>query len=192
MTSIAKAAAGTAAGLWLLLASVALGSQSERPAPPRDLGATPPAAVVPRVEFVFEFHVGLDPVVTVGDTPSGRRQYIPIKGGTIAGPKLSGEVLPGGWDYQLALADGCMLLTADYFIRAADGTVIHVLNGGPSCNVAGERSLFHPRFEAPKGPHEWLNRGTFVATLEVQRDAVPAGAPPAGPRAIRLRIFQVK
>jgi len=185
-------AALSAAGLWLLLAVDARGAQADRPAPPKDLGAPPPAAVVPRVEFAFEFHVALDPVVTVGETPVGRRQFIPIKGGTIAGPKLSGEVLPGGWDYQLALADGCMLLTADYFVRAADGTTSHVLNGGPSCNVAGERSLFHPRFEAPKGPHEWLNRGTFVATLEVERAAAPPGSPPPGPRAIRLRIFQVK
>jgi uncharacterized protein DUF3237 len=162
-------------------------------AAPKDLGAQPAASITPRVEFAFEFHVNLSPPVVMGETPSGRRQYIPIAGGEIAGPRLVGEVLSGGWDYQLALANGCSWLSADYFIRAVDGTVIHVLNEGPSCNVAGERSLFHPRFEAPKGPHDWLSRGTFVATLEVERadSPTPAG-PPQAPRAIRLKIFQVK
>jgi hypothetical protein len=151
------------------------------------------AQPTPTIEFAFEFHVKLLPAVVVGETPQGRRQYIPIAGGPIAGPKFTGEVLPGGWDYQLALSDGCSWLSADYFIKATDGTVIHVLNEGPSCNVAGERSLFRPRFEAPKGKYDWMSRGTFVATLEVERPepASPA-SPPASPSAIRLKIYQVK
>jgi hypothetical protein len=147
---------------------------------------------MPKVEFAFEFQVNLAPAVVVGETPFGRRQYIPIKGGPIAGPRFTGEVLSGGWDYQLALANGCSWLSADYFIRATDGTIIHVLNEGPSCNVAGERSLFRPRFEAPKGPHEWMSRATFVATLEVDRPPAPAAGPPPSPTGIRLKIYQVK
>ena len=147
----------------------------------------------PRVEFAFEFRVSLAPVVSLGETPAGQRRYIPITGGVIVGPKLTGEILAGGWDYQLSLANGCSHLAADYFIRAADGTVIHVLNEGPSCNVQGERSIFHPRFEAPKATHDWLNRGTFVATLEVE-PAAPAtsGQAPQSPRGIRLKIYQLK
>jgi hypothetical protein len=182
-----------AAALLLIGCGSAAAQQPDRAAAPKDLGAQPPASVAPRAEFAFEFHVNLLPAVVVGDTPSGRRQYIPIAGGTIAGPKFRGEVLSGGWDYQLALSNGCSWLSADYFIRAADGPIIHVLNEGPSCNVAGERSLFRPRFEAPKGAYEWMSRGTFVATLEVERPEpqTPAG-PPASPRAIRLKIYQVK
>jgi uncharacterized protein DUF3237 len=158
----------------------------------QEVGAAPPASMTPRVEFAFEFRVNLSPPVVVGETPFGRRQYIPIAGGPIAGPKFNGEVLSGGWDYQLALGNGCSWLSADYFIRAKDGTVIHVLNEGPNCAVAGERSLFRPRFEAPKGAYDWMNRGSFVATLEVDRAEVAPGAPPAPPRAIRLKIYQLK
>lgn len=171
-------------GAALLLAIASAGAQ--------EVGAPPPASLTPRAEFAFEFRVNLLPPVVVGETPFGRRQYIPIAGGPIAGPKFNGEVLPGGWDYQLAMGNGCSWLSADYFIRARDGTVIHVLNEGPNCSVAGERSLFRPRFEAPKGTYDWMTRGSFVATLEVERAESAPGAPPAPPRAIRLKIYQLK
>jgi hypothetical protein len=184
----------------VLLASVlAVAASAAQPGPPggpsAPLGAQPPADVIPRVEFVFEERVTLSPAVVLGETPFGRRQYIPITGGTIAGPKLKGEVIPGGWDFQLGLQGGCGTLSADYFLRADDGTIIHILNESFSCGMGGgngERSFFRPKFEAPKGPHDWLNRGSFVALLELERPSTPpaAGAPPA--MAIRIKFFQIK
>jgi hypothetical protein len=176
---------------------VAMGATAQQPAPPppATLGTPPPAAVMPRVEFAFEFRVTLSPAVVLGETAVGRRQYIPITGGTIAGPKFTGEVIPGGWDYQLGLPGGCGTLTADYFVRATDGTVIHILNESFSCGMGGpggERSFFRPRFEAPKGPHEWLTRATFVATLELDRSSAPP-APGVAPGlgAIRIKFYQI-
>ncbi len=172
-------------------------AQSAGAAPaPGELGAQPAASAVPHLEFAFEFRVTLAPAVVVGDTLYGKRQYIPITGGAIAGPKFSGEVLPGGWDYQLIFSPGCANLSADYFVRATDGTVIHVLNEGMSCGGGGknpEPSYFRPRFEAPKGPHDWLTRSTFIATLELERpaNAEPGKAPPPL-GAIRLKFYQVK
>jgi Protein of unknown function (DUF3237) len=177
---------------------VALSATAQQPAAvPAPLGAQPPAAAIPRIEFAFEFRVTLAPAVVLGETALGRRQYIPITGGTIAGPKFSGEVIPGGWDYQLGLAGGCGTLSADYFVRATDGTVIHILNEAFNCGVGGqggERSFFRPRFEAPKGPHEWLTRATFVATLELERPATPpvSGAAPPALGAIRIKFYQVR
>jgi Protein of unknown function (DUF3237) len=179
-----------------LLCTAATAQQPGAVPAPVPLGTPPPADVVPRTEFAFEFRVTLAPPVVLGETVMGRRQYIPITGGTIAGPKFSGEVIPGGWDYQLGLAGGCGTLTADYFVRATDGTVIHILNEAFNCGIGapgGERSFFRPRFEAPKGPHEWLNRATFVATLELERPVTPPppGTPPAL-GAIRIKFYQVK
>ncbi len=179
----------------LLIAMTATAQQPGTAPPPAPLGTQPPAAVIPRVEFAFEFRVTLAPAVVLGETALGRRQYIPITGGTIAGPKLSGEVIPGGWDFQLGLPGGCGTLTADYFVRATDGTVIHILNESFSCGggPGSERSFFRPRFEAPKGAHEWLTRATFVATLELDRPATPpaAGAAPTL-GAIRIKFYQIK
>lgn len=162
---------------------------------PPVLGAQPAAEIMPKVEFVFEERVTLSPPVVLGETPFGRRQYIGITGGTVAGPKLKGEVVPGGWDYQLKLNDGCGTLSADYFLRADDGTLIHIVNEAYSCGpnaVTGERFFFRPKFEAPKGPHEWLNRSSFVALLEVEPPvaATAGGSPPT--MAIRIKFFQVK
>jgi len=181
--------------LWGLFATSALAQQpAAAPAPPPllPLGTAPPAAQQPHLEFVFEERVTLSPAVVLGDTAFGHRQYIPITGGTIAGPKLKGEVIPGGWDFQLGLANGCRTLTADYFIRAEDGTVIHILNQGTMC--PGQRGFFRPTFEAPKGPHDWLTGGTFVVTLELDTTgATPAqGGGPPQLGAIRLKFYQVK
>lgn len=181
----------------LLLPFLLVGSAAFAQNAAPELGAMPDAAVFPKVEFVFEERVTLAPATVLGETALGHRQYIPITGGTIAGPKLQGRVIPGGWDYQLRYEGGCGTLSADYFLEASDGTVIHILNESFSCGFGGpngERSFFRPRFEAPKGPHEWLTRGTFVATLELDRpagDPPAAGAPPAL-GAIRIKVYQIK
>src|SRR6478735_8180594 len=183
---------------WMMLAALlsAATTGAQQPAAPVvPVGTAPPAAAVPRLEFAFEFRVTLAPATVLGETPYGRRQYIPITGGKIAGPKFSGEVIPGGWDYQLGLPGGCGTLSADYFIRATDGTVIHVLNEAFNCGLAGpggERSFFRPRLEAPKGPHEWLTRATFVATLELEPAASAPGAAPGALGAIRIKFYQIK
>ena len=161
-----------------------------------ELGAMPGEEQFPKVEFVFEERVTLAPAVVQGETAMGHRQYIPITGGTITGPKLNGRVMPGGWDYQLRYAGGCGTLSADYFLEANDGTIIHILNESFSCGMpgpGGQRSFFRPRFEAPEGPYDWLTRGTFVATLELDRP-VPAseGDTIPGPFAIRIKFFQIK
>ena len=161
-------------------------------APQPDLGTIPNAAQFPTVEFVFEERVTLAPATVLGETAMGHRQYIPITGGTIAGPKLNGRVIPGGWDYQLRYAGGCGTLSADYFLEADDGTVIHILNESFSCGgpgPGGEPSFFRPRFEAPAGPHEWLTRGTFVATLELD---MSGAAPPAEGAAPVLGAIRIK
>lgn len=181
--------------LLLALAAPALFAQ----APATELGAMPSEAQFPKVEFVFEERVTLAPATVLGKTALGHRQYIPITGGTIAGPKLNGRVIPGGWDFQLRYEGGCGTLTADYFLEADDGTVIHILNESFSCGGPGgpngERSFFRPRFEAPEGPHDWLTRGTFVATLELD-GPLPGAEPPAegAPRlgAIRIKVYQIK
>ena len=149
------------------------------------VGSPPPPGEVPVLEFAFEERVTIDPAIVLGDTAIGYRQYIPITGGTVAGPKLKGQVLPGGHDFQLTYAAShCTLLSADYFLKADDGTVIHVFNEGLSCPGA-PRAIFRPKLEAPKGAYAWMTNSTFVATLELD------GVPPKV-EAVRIKFYQVK
>jgi hypothetical protein len=145
------------------------------------IGAEP----VPVIEYAFEERVTIAPAVVLGETALGHRQFIAITGGTVAGPKLTGKVLPGGADFQLTYsASDCTQLSADYFLQAEDGTVIHVFNEGLSC-PNGPRPIFRPKLEAPKGPHAWMTQATFVATLELE------GTPPKV-EAVRIRFYHVK
>jgi hypothetical protein len=149
------------------------------------LGSAPPAVEIPAIEFAFEERVTLDPAVEMGETDLGHRQFIRITGGSVAGPRLRGQVLPGGWDFQLTYsASDCTQLSADYFLKAEDGTLIRVFNEGLVCPGA-PRAIFRPRLEAPKGAYAWMTHATFVATLELE------GTPPKV-EAVRLRFYQVK
>jgi hypothetical protein len=141
----------------------------------------------PRLEFVYEELVTLASSQPVGETPQGKRNIVPITGGTFEGPRMKGKILPGGWDWQLANPGGCFTIHADYMIQTDDGVIINVRNVGTQCAGAdGKRGalLTSPAFEAPKGKYEWLNGGVYVGTLE---SATVDGKP-----AVRIRFYQAQ
>ncbi len=138
--------------------------------------SAPPA---PNLTWVFTAHVTVGPVRVLGPVGTGTRRIIPILGGTVSGPRLTGEVLDGGADWQILRPDGTADLVARYALRATDGTLISVVNrglrrGSPAVLArlaAGEavdpmEYYFRaaPVFEAPPGPHAWLMDHLFVST----------------------------
>jgi hypothetical protein len=150
--------------------------------------------VSPNTEFVLEAKVTVATPLEHGMTPYGRRRVIHITGGTFEGPKLRGTVVPGGADWQVIRPDGVTELMAVYDLKADDGTLIHVTNRGlrhgPDAvmqriargEVVDPASYYFrtaPVFEAPAGPHDWLNRALFVATAA--RYAAE----------VQVRVFQV-
>ncbi|MBK8477116.1 MAG: DUF3237 domain-containing protein [Opitutaceae bacterium] len=148
------------------------------PAPGR---AAPPLSVAPlQTEFVYEAIVTIDQPVEVGATPHGQRRYIPITGGTFEGTKIRGTILPGGADWQTSRPDGVTEVDALYSMRADDGTVIIVRNGGV-ITAGGAYMRTAPRFEAPAGPHAWLNEAQFVGSV--------SGGPRPG--TVIIRVFRV-
>lgn len=141
----------------------------------------------PMLEFVLQETVTLGKVVEVGKTVRGERRIIPITGGHFEGPGIKGEVMPGGWDWQLTRADGCTDVKADYFLKTDDGVVINVINTGELC--PGEKGApapvrTHPVFEPPLGKYEWLGKQAFVGTLGM----APANEGPA----VVIRFYRVK
>lgn len=119
-----------------------------------------------RTRYVMNIKALIDPVVEVGSSDKGERRFIPIIGGEVSGDTVKGEVLPGGADWQLTRPDGVLEIKAIYAIRTHDGAVINVENVGiVSQGEQGPYVRTHPRFEAPRGPYDWLNKRLFVATI---------------------------
>jgi hypothetical protein len=161
----------------LFLVLTPFGASAQSPS-----GATANSEAAPKLEYVFEEVVTLDKAVVVGDTAFGHRQYIPITGGSVTGPRLKGKVLSGGWDWQLQLANGCTSLAAEYKLQAEDGAIIYVSNKGLLCGAG--KVFTRPVFEAPKGAYEWMTEGTFIGVL--------SGAGDADHPAVRITFYQAK
>jgi len=141
----------------------------------------------PELEFAFAARVKVAPAMELGEMPQGRRRMVPILGGSFAGPRVKGEIVPGGADWQILRLDGATELTAHYVMRAEDGALIAVVNRGlrraPPDIMArllrGEPvdpALVYfratPRFETASPAHRWLNDHLFLCTGERRPDEV--------------------
>jgi Protein of unknown function (DUF3237) len=123
-----------------------------------------------------------------------RTRFIPITGGTVSGPRLTGKILIGGGDWQAIHADGLTEILARYTMQAVDGTMIGIVNPGVRVAnpdvvqrlAAGELvdpALYYfrtsPVFEVAAGSHDWLRRKVFV------------GHGTRRPDSVELAIYQV-
>ena len=135
--------------------------------------------IAPGLTHVFTAHVDVDVPLDVGAVSTGHRRIIPILGGTVSGPRLTGTILPGGADWQIVRPDGTADLIARYTVRAEDGTLISVTNSGIRRGppevlariAAGDPvdpSEYYfrasPVFEVAPGPHRWLADSLFIST----------------------------
>ncbi len=124
----------------------------------------------PKLEYVVELKVKIENSYQVGKTAHGNRFIIPITGGTFEGPKMKGEVIPGGADYQLQdNTTGRTEIEAIYSIRTDDGVNIHIRNKGliyTGKDENGNPQFYFrttPQFEAPQdSKYAWLNNSIFV------------------------------
>src|SRR3954465_623741 len=82
------------------------------------------------LEFAFTAPASLAPPIAVGQAPDGLRRFVPITGGSFAGPLLSGKVVPGSGDWQIVRSDGALNAEARYILETEDGVLISVNNRG--------------------------------------------------------------
>ena len=131
----------------------------------------------PKLEFIFEAKVTLDPIQELGVTTYGKRRIIPITGGTFEGPNFKGTIVSGGADWQTVRTDGTADLEARYTLKTDDGVLIYIQNRGirhakPEVLVRmakGEKvdpSEYYMRtaaiFEVAEGKYAWLNKSVIV------------------------------
>ena len=86
--------------------------------------------------------VDLAGIVAIGDTPSGRRIVAPVKGGSFAGERLSGTVLPGGADWVIRRADGNSTIDVRLTLRTDDGATLGLTYTGRFLGAAGSMQRF--------------------------------------------------
>jgi hypothetical protein len=145
------------------------------------------------VEHLFDMHVDLQPAQPIS-TPVGARLTFITTGGVIEGPKLQGELLPGGGDWLLVGSDGTGRVDVRATLRTHDGALIHYESRGiikiPADGMqrlaAGEALPFAetyvrttPKFETADERYAWLS------------EVVAVGYNILSPNHIDYRIYQV-
>jgi hypothetical protein len=151
---------------------------------------TPPeayaAALPPAPALLPMAHVECDvgPVVSLGLAPAGERRYVPLLGGTVSGPGLSGRVVEGGVDWQVARADGALEIAAHYVVCTDDGALVEIrsdgLRHGPAEvmqrlargePVRPDEYFFRTIIRFTTGAASWLHLNKAIAIAVGRREA---------------------
>jgi len=153
-------------------------------------------ATLPKPEFrlLYDCVLQAEPPRLIGETPHGLRRVIEITGGWFDGPNMSGEVLPGGSDWQLIRPDGVVSLESRYMLRTGDDALVFVYNRGVRVadaevsamldngeDVEPDRYRFRttPSFETGAESYLWLNSVVAIASAARR------------PRGSELAVFEV-
>lgn len=145
---------------------------------------TPPT---PGLELLGRFEVMIGEPLEIGTTPAGRRRTIPILGGRFEGPRVRGDVLAGGADWQSVLDDGTAIIDTRYTLRTEDGALIAIatrgLRHGPPEVIAAlargesvDPAAYYFRvtvdLQTAAPAYEWLTRALIVAAAARLADTV--------------------
>ncbi len=135
-----------------------------------------------KLEHAFDLHISFGEELRLGPTSLAHtRAFHPVTGGSVWGPRLKGAIVAGSGSEAPMLDGARVVIGGQWLIRAADGTLILMTNAGFASGPTTEpwrvdapefSSLslhLAPVFEAPGGPHAWLNRTVFVGKGDRRR-----------------------
>jgi hypothetical protein len=124
-------------------------------------------------EYLFTITLSVDALHDVGKLPLGTLHVDMLGKGTFEGPRLKGEVLPGGMDMKTRRADGAMKPNVRIVLKTDDGALIFmhytgVRHGSPEVMARIARGEVvppteyylrnTPSFETAAPKYDWLNR----------------------------------
>jgi hypothetical protein len=135
------------------------------------------AAPEPSLEHVYSARVNLGAPVDLGASPRGYRLIVPILGGKIDGPGVSGLVCPSGADWILVRPDDVSELDVRAAVATDDGALIYVTIRGYITNqtelverVARGEAVpiddyyfgLTPSYETSDARYAWMMSTVFV------------------------------
>lgn len=131
-----------------------------------------------KLELALELRISLGERMHIKVAEDYTRGAVLIEGGTFEGAGIKGQIISGsGGDFPMVRADGSGRFESQYLLRTDDGAVILKRSSGvrhASPEVVAKllaqepvdpHSYYMrmtPRFEAPAGKYDWLNRTLFV------------------------------
>ncbi len=145
-------------------------------------------------ELLYEIDCDLGEVQQIGATQYGTRGIIPVTGGTFAGPRMRGRILPGGGEWGLTRPDGVGRLDVRMTLETDDKALIYLsYNGvfsgsaevmGRAMAGAADPAEYYlrttPNFETGADAYRWLNSIVAVGYGEM----LPGFR-------IRYRVYQI-
>ena len=141
----------------------------------------------PQLEFACRLEVELAPIKEMGTGRAGQRRIIPITGGQVSGPKISGKILNLGADWQTIFSDSVAELDTRYALETDDGALIEIINygfrhgpeevikslaQGEDVPASSYYMRTHARLETGDVRYSWVNRSLFVGTGKREKNRV--------------------
>jgi hypothetical protein len=131
---------------------------------------------------LFDISIALHPIQVLGKTPAGERRIIPVSGGSFAGDRLRGEILPhAGSDLLLTRGDGSYQQDVRLALRTDDGALILMtyrgvrhsspevaarIAAGETVNPSEYYLRTAPFFETADAKYAWLNNIVSIGVGE--------------------------
>ena len=126
------------------------------------------------VEHVLTFTALTGKAAMVPGAPQGTRGILGVTGGTFEGPRIRGSVVAPGGDWFTVRANGSLKLDVRLLLVAEDeANILLTYSGVASPREDGGMDIrIAPLFEAPEGPHAWLNDRQCVGFGELVEGGV--------------------
>ncbi|KAK6404618.1 hypothetical protein LTR95_018847 [Oleoguttula sp. CCFEE 5521] len=136
----------------------------------------------PALQFLFHLECDMESFRHIGQGPYGDRSTVIFKGGRFEGPKLRGEILPGGGDWEIVRDHGdtqTAHLNTRYNLVTHDGATIYLQTTGTRTGPKevleklGEDTSIKPTsfkmrlnltMETGDERYSWINDGVFLAS----------------------------
>ena len=114
-------------------------------------------------EFLVDLTLEAQTPQNLGSTRDGRI-IVPVSGGTFAGPRFKGTIIPPGGDWIMQRPDGSRVLDVRILLQTDDGEKIYVSWHGIAYTPPGGafNARILPVFETMAPKYAWLNNVVAV------------------------------